>query len=457
MLPQDFSSGIVEENCKKSQVGLLRSLLYQYLRDHRELIPIVLSEALSLNSSDLKDYWTLPRLKRAFIRLINQDISPLKICIFADGLDEYEGDYLEITRLFMEVTKSKHVKIWVSSRPLLVFDQAFKDFPGLKLQNLTFDDIRLYVQNRIGESERMQDLIEEEPDLQPRLISEILFKATGVFLWVKLVVQSLMEGLDNFDTGRDLERRLHELPSDIEDLYWHMLDRVKPSWYLEEGFRLLLIVNHAGSVPLTLRQLCFAEIQNPTASIRWRSPEYSIEKQEKMCIAMEGRVKSRCLGLLEISTTDDVHITQRKVHFLHKSVSDFLDRLGTINRIAECRCLGSSFNANVQLLWAYFMDLKHVMGLACLTRDLWFDVSMPLLDNIMRFAQYVEEETRTANLDLLDELDNEAKRQWSLVTSRSKAQEWCHWSYAERLPQEFGAPLHFEIYTKESGVNFERK
>jgi hypothetical protein len=97
------------------------------------------------------------------------------------------------------------------------------------------------VHNRLGDNERIKELKDEEPKLQPRIISEILHKAAGVFLWVKLIVHSLLEGLGNPDRGEDLERRLQELPDDLEDLYWHMLDRVKPAWYyLEEGFRLLL-------------------------------------------------------------------------------------------------------------------------------------------------------------------------------------------------------------------------
>lgn len=73
----------------------------------------------------------------------------------SNDLDEYKGDHSEIIKVFMEVTKSKHVKVCISSRPLLVFDRAFKGFPSLKLENLTFDDIHLYVQNHIGANERM--------------------------------------------------------------------------------------------------------------------------------------------------------------------------------------------------------------------------------------------------------------------------------------------------------------
>lgn len=182
------------------------------------------------------------------------------MCLFIDGLDEYAGDHSEISQLFQYASRFENVKICVSSRPLLPFDRAVKSCPGLVLQNLTFEDIQTYVQNRFEASERFRELEVEELSLGPRLAFEVVSKASGVFLWVKLVVRSLLEGLGNYDRGVDLQRRLSELPEDLDGLYWHMVDRVRPVWYLEEGFKFLLLVN-AAVVPLTLLQLSFADLE----------------------------------------------------------------------------------------------------------------------------------------------------------------------------------------------------
>lgn len=116
------------------------------------------------------------------------------------------------------------------------------------------------MRNRLSVHERMSEVELDEPGIGTRLASEIVQKADGVFLWVKLVVSSMLDGLGNFDRGADLERRLSELPEDLENLYWHMIYRVKPVWYLEEGFRLLLIVK-AARFGLNILQLCFADMQ----------------------------------------------------------------------------------------------------------------------------------------------------------------------------------------------------
>lgn len=420
-------------NLQKSQIGLLRSLLYQCLKNRRELVPVVLTDPASLRNNQLADHWTLPQLKRAFTRLLQQDKCPLRMCIFVDGLDEYHGDHLEIAELFKVVIDSKHVKVCVSSRPLLVFDRAFGKFPGLSLQNLTFEDIGIYVRNRLSHNERMRELQDEEPELASQLVSEILNKAAGVFLWVKLVVHSLLEGLSNFDRGIDLKRRLQELPNDLEDLYWHILDRVKPAWYLEEGFRLLLLVKTA-QAPLTLRQLCFADIQEPDFAIRSKQNEIPWEKQEKMCLGMEGRIKSRCLGLLELSSVTKTRSPcKRTVQFLHKSVKDFLETPKAQLRISECLC-GKAFNAEVQLMGAFLLELKHSQEVDRMSRGTWFDDIRPLIKIFMEYARCAELNSYQPEVALVDELDRVAGQLWDLVVFRSASERQLHWSRPERRP-----------------------
>lgn len=82
-------------------------------------------------------------LLKAFKTLITQDIVPMKLCIFIDGLDEYEGDEMDLIKLFGKGAISPHVKICVSSRPHVAFTEAFLPLtPALALHDLTKSDIR---------------------------------------------------------------------------------------------------------------------------------------------------------------------------------------------------------------------------------------------------------------------------------------------------------------------------
>jgi hypothetical protein len=144
-----------------------------------------------------------------------------------DGLDEFNGDHAELATFFRDISSTNdHIKFCLSSRPWPVFDDIFELMPGLQLQDLTHNDIKLYVEDHLGNNKRMLELQEEDPVNASRLINEIVEKARGVFLWAKLVVQSLMAGLRNCDDVSRLRKRLAELPADLETLYSLMLNSV---------------------------------------------------------------------------------------------------------------------------------------------------------------------------------------------------------------------------------------
>lgn len=165
-------------------------------------------------------------MKHAFRLLVTQDTLPLRLCLFIDGLDEYDGDHEEMAELFEELTCSPYVKLCVSSRPWLVFFDTFKGCPSLRLQDLTFNDIKRYATETLAKKPRYRTLADDEPENAPTLIKEIVTKADGVFLWVVLVVKPLLEGLKNRDGVGDLRRRLALLPSSLEALYQQMMNRI---------------------------------------------------------------------------------------------------------------------------------------------------------------------------------------------------------------------------------------
>jgi hypothetical protein len=51
------------------------------------------------------------------------------------------------------------------------------------------------------------------------LIKDVTLKASGVFLWVRLAVKSLLDGLRDGDTVEDLQARLLLIPPDLDRLF----------------------------------------------------------------------------------------------------------------------------------------------------------------------------------------------------------------------------------------------
>lgn len=207
-----WNSGTWEQ---KSQQGLLRALLFQVLNENPDLIPIVFPLTWSRTYTRLiadkaglvNESWSLRLLKDGFKLLVKQEMVPLNLCFFIDGLDEFEGDHEDMAELFKDIT-SPTVKVCLSSRPWIVFKMSFQSCPGLQLQDLTQSDIELYVQEILAASTPFQRLATKNPSSTATFVQEIVEKADGVFLWVVLVVRFLLNGIRNRDSVPDLQNRL---------------------------------------------------------------------------------------------------------------------------------------------------------------------------------------------------------------------------------------------------------
>lgn len=375
-----WNSGTLEQ---KSQSGLLRSLLLETLTRWRSLIPIVLPDQWSRRMSDHPwsiedapiDKWSDSKLEDAFQKLVWQTAVPLRLCFFIDGLDEYDGSHYDIVQLFKNIVSSANVKVCVSSRPLPVFERAFNGLPSLRLQDLTFEDIRSFVKDRLANNDQMQQLINEEPERAPKLIVEIVSKAQGVFLWVDLVVASLLNGLQNFDRISDMQRRVELLPPDLENLYKHMLHHIEP-FYREQASQLFQLVRAAreqgeipgpeNSEPLTVLMLSFAEEEETKDRSEAKIRPLTDAEILSRCEATAGRVKSRCRGLLEVHEYKDFGYEPQKlvksksdarIVYLHRTVRDFLEEPRTWESLLEDTAR-SGFDVNATWLRGCVRRLK---------------------------------------------------------------------------------------------------
>jgi hypothetical protein len=203
---------------QKSQSGLLRTILYQILRQCPELIQTAYHDqwiALTSNGKVLKEsrdeLLTVPALLNTLRNISTSTASDTKFCFFLDGLDEYDGRPADIIELVDILKSFQNVKTCVSSRPWNEFEDRFGNDSRWKLyvHDFTRYDIHLYVQETLGENSRFQQLQNEDPKC-PNFVWNIVNEADGVFLWVFLVTRSLLEGLTNSDRIKDLQDRLNE-------------------------------------------------------------------------------------------------------------------------------------------------------------------------------------------------------------------------------------------------------
>lgn len=257
--------------------------------------------------------------------MIEQKIVPLKIFLLLDGLDEYEGDDYKIADLVMDAAKSPNhnIKICASSRPHNAFEDKFCDSPRLRLQDLTHPDIAAYVSDVLLKAKRMERVTRRDPEEAQNLANCIVNEASGVFLWVKLVVASLLRGLGERDSVRKLRERLNELPKDLNQLYEHMICKAAEDYQQEASrlFQLVAMRSDLAMSPLRLIEAALVEEELPG--------EMTSQNVEDACEQMAAAVVSWSGGLLEVENfgIDDDNkdqLAHQQIIYIHRTVKDFM-------------------------------------------------------------------------------------------------------------------------------------
>jgi hypothetical protein len=120
---------------------------------------------------------------------------------------------------------SLKLKVLCSSRIINPIELAFSKSPSLRIHEWTYEDIANFVVAKFREATDNLYPGDETFEVSEKIISEVVWKAEGVFVWVKLVVAELIMAIESGDTG-SLKEKLEELPSDLEDLYGRIIENI---------------------------------------------------------------------------------------------------------------------------------------------------------------------------------------------------------------------------------------
>ena len=408
---------------QKSQEGLLRSLLHGILSQCPELMGQVLPKQWEQPTTDhiKSHFWTRAELLSAFAELSRQTTLKKRFCFFVDGLDEYDGNHAEVVDLVQGLVQSDDIKVCLSSRPWNIFTRAFGygSHPTICLEDLTRRDIQSYVQDTLGSNKLFRQLMDGKDSARCKNLQvEIVRRAQGVFLWVFLVVRSLVQGLTNADRVTDLERRLRSLPTDLENYFRHMLDNIEDV-YKQQTVQTFHIALQAAEPLNLMTYVMLDEIEEkPDYAIELPPQHFEREHIELQCRDMKLRINARCKDLLQVTrkTSPELMLEdsldsslwsdqaalqplfQYEVDFLHRTVKDFF-LVNDIQTFVASR-LPKTFNSSDQLCHAFLAQIKIEPEIAKLS---------DLIDDLMHYAHVAERQTAHPNIILLDELSNTLK------------------------------------------------
>lgn len=403
---------------QKSQTGLLRSLFHDILEQHPRIIPMIMPELCEEATKpfgygrELEEP-TLPELKRWFKRLAQQAGSRFRIFFLIDGIDEYEGDCQELIDLIV-TTASVNVKFLISSRPTTACTEAFCALPFLQLHDLTRNDVRGYCEDLLGKKLNRRGGSE-----WLSLIDELVDKSSGVFLWVVLVTRSLLQGLQDGDKSSELRARLEELPTDLADLYAHMIKRI-PQKYRQQASELFQIFLKSQDVEQDVRGHPLLAIQLSFAEEGWdavlSTPLKRIPRKEETRRSEEinSRIRSRCCGLLELQERKSRrrlgHLVIRPhVEFIHKTAIEFLRD----EKIWDMIKSWTQFNPCFSLFRSCIMMAKSFPPTQVVhpRQNLVWDSMYAGL----RYAQITERRNDSLPIDYFDELDKTLSSHWDFA------------------------------------------
>ncbi|SPO04488.1 related to small s protein [Cephalotrichum gorgonifer] len=442
-----WTSGSREQ---RSQTGLLRSLLHQLLSANTESIPNAFPKLWGkLRTMSTKDRirltldWTAADLLDAFQRFVDAALPRMRLCLFVDGLDEFDGDHNALIDFFKNLSIGTHrnaVRMCLSSRPWNVFETAFQNnVPNLRLQDLTYNDMYRYARDRLRMDFPIRDLLRYNAEAGEILINNAIERADGVFLWMRLAVNEMLKISNPGLSMKALTGFLNTLPTDLDQLFTKLLFEGKKESHLTEAailFRLMTaqetvadFVRNDSANSLTVWEIAFATRQeDDELAMSAVVEEATDDVINHRCAETVDKIRLRFAGLLALhgrqrqgnmratrfvdpqsGEEDYLNDTGKRVTYIHRTVRDWLmEADGVYNRLVEKAPAG--FDPHLRLLRSYVLRLKNPLEEIEHHRRLdewWEDIALA-----MTHARYITVDATGLQRQFLNELDKTLSWHW---------------------------------------------
>jgi ankyrin repeat protein len=239
--------------------------------------------------------------------LVTLDSLP-KAYLFADALDEMETGHddflLELLKLGRRIPST--IKVVLTSRPIARLEALFQKSnpPSLRLERRYVDvDIATYANVRL----RPSGLPEGDQNL---VLEALRTNGNGLFLYARLMLDSLLDSSQTHDIRKDVEK----LPRSLEEMYTNLLSEHSARSGIDRDLQLLILqwVTHSA------RPLRLIELATMLDSVPSQRKRQDIRDRKAL-------VRQACGPLLEILLDETCQV-------IHHSFTEFLINPDTENR-----------------------------------------------------------------------------------------------------------------------------
>ncbi len=130
-------------------------------------------------------------MKEALIAIVRQKRISINVLFFIDALGEHQGSHIELVKIPRSLANGENslttrIKICLASRQVSVFPGALHSSPGFVIHEYTERDIEHYVSGHFECTFDSITLSENNRQTIRSLSNDVVERAEGVFIWVKL-------------------------------------------------------------------------------------------------------------------------------------------------------------------------------------------------------------------------------------------------------------------------------
>jgi hypothetical protein len=388
---------------QRSTVGLFRTLLHQILKTEESACRIAFPDWEAKFAASQPSVETLAA---AMKNVLKDGVLNTNFFFIIDGLDEYDADSIgkrQLADFVGGMTASTKVKILLASRPEAPFESVFGvglRCPTLRLETLTKSDISCYVAARLWNNPSLRQLSGNEEDLAYEIESYVIDNAKGVFLWVTLVMDIVIDGIDHHDDFQTIKKRITDLPPELDDLFSHILLRRISDHHRTETFKCLFIVlEWHRSHPERLLPLTAVDVGQQAISyeVACSLAAISGETARRNILNAENRLRARCHGLLESYHPTAYGSSSSTVTFLHRTLLDYLHQHKWVNEMFR-KHAGEEFDVFTAIMTGLIAYLQS-RNLAKLAGT---DEVSHAMDDIVHFNTKAEQSTGQPRSELLE-------------------------------------------------------
>ncbi len=409
---------------QKSLQGFKRTVIFHTLERHPELAPILSPRRWVLfrilRTTSAFPGWYAWEVDESFDALLSECGKSVKLAIFMDGLDEFEVPASEVVELLREARArgTKGLKLCVASRPWAEFDDEFNENPMLEMHRLTRGEMAAFVEGKLHDNKGFGEQKALGPHVAEQLLSGIVDKANGVFLWASIVVNLLHDLFIDGLSIADAEKVLTELPGDISSLYDAIWASIRAENRPTGSFMIQVMVAAGGPLPWIIMWL----VEESRSRLTEAPAILEGSKGDIAKKSLKRKLTARTKGILELSGAGN----SASVNFIHRTARDWMRQPLVWQRICSVFEASGHFEPHLALLQAETVALK-VRASSINNRDRYI---MPWTDIIrtLQFASDVPDRPEnTENLIRhLDSFDTEAQRLYiELLEKRSLTVPFC--------------------------------